>query len=122
MWEKIKALGKGAKVVGKVQEAHKEFKEAKAHGEVSMVKELGVGVVAPGAAWLMFRGTLTGVVAAVLAGLVQVADPFLASDLSAIFTPEVIDGASVALVGLGFLWTVLDLVRSFARTGLFPGH
>lgn len=122
MWDKIKSAGKAAKVVNRVKAARSTYKNAKAKGEVSITKELAVGVVAPGAAWLTFRGVLTQAVAAILAGTVQVVDPFVASDLSVVITEEMIDGLSLAIVGIGFVWSVFDIVRSFARTGLFPGH
>lgn len=117
----IDKILKSVKVVKQVKDARKVFTTAKANGEVSIVKELTLGNVAPGAAWLMFRGATTGVVSAVIGGVIGVADPFVAADLSSAFTPGVIEHASQVVVGAGFLWCVLDIMRSFARGGLFPG-
>lgn len=120
MFDKIKAIGKAAKLPGKAKEAHTAFVCAKKAGEVSLVKELAVGVAAPGAAWLMIRGTVTPIVAAFLAGLVQTIDPFVAADLSLIITEKSIDGASTLLVSAGVLWGAIDWMRSNAGLGLFP--
>ena len=120
MIAKIKSGAKAVGVVRKVRVARQEFADAKARGQVSVTRELAVGAVVPGAAWLTFRGVLVQVVAAILAGVVQVADAFVSADLAAIFTEGVIDGASAAIVGAGFIWCVFDLLRSHLRAGLFP--
>ena len=114
------SISKIARLGSRALRARSEYRKAKENGQVSMARELRQGVVAPGATWLVVRGAMVPVVSAVLAGVVQVADGFVAADLAAIFTPEVIDGASVVLVGAGLLWGVADWVRSSFRAGLFP--
>lgn len=122
MLSKLKALGKAVKLPSKAKEARGAFVEAKQAGEVSLVRELAVGVAAPGATWLMIRGTVTPIIAAFLAGITQVIDPFVAADLSLIVTEEVIDGISTTLVAAGVLWGVVDWLRSKPGLGLFPHH
>jgi len=113
IWDSIKT-GK------KVLDARKDYKEAKARGETSISKELAVGVVAPGATWLMVRGTMVPVVSSVLSGIVVTADGFLTNiDLQQKITERMVDGAALAIVGVGFIFGVIDLVRSSARAGLW---